>query len=223
MKKTDSMEMPNRIRELRKARGWTLQQLADATGTTKSQIDKLEKGYRRLTVDWMVRIARPLGRDPRDLMIIGFEAVNFTRKDAERKPARDARLALPPPQDDRARDMPLYDGCMPEKFFSAKPIDFVPRPYYVGHTKDAYALYVDGDAMMPRYRPRQLLFVNPYKLPAQGSGVVVIDRKGTMHLREFVRQTPKGVVLREYQPKDREITMAPSDIAAVHVVAGTVE
>lgn len=60
--------MPNRIRFWRQQRGWTLQQLADAAGTTRAQIDKLERGTRRLTVDWMVRLAAPLGCDPRSLM-----------------------------------------------------------------------------------------------------------------------------------------------------------
>lgn len=62
------MTMPNRIRFWRQQKGWTLQQLADAAGTTRAQIDKLERGTRRLTVDWMVRLAAPLGCDPRSLM-----------------------------------------------------------------------------------------------------------------------------------------------------------
>jgi len=64
-------QSPNRIREKRQTLGWSLQQLADASGTSKSQIDKLEKGLRRLTVDWMVRLAKPLGCDPRDLIPVG--------------------------------------------------------------------------------------------------------------------------------------------------------
>lgn len=59
----------NRIREWRQKRGWSLQQLADAIGTSKSQVDKLEKGTRRLTVEWMVRLATPLDCDPRELMV----------------------------------------------------------------------------------------------------------------------------------------------------------
>ncbi|MEJ0062123.1 MAG: helix-turn-helix transcriptional regulator [Alphaproteobacteria bacterium] len=60
---------PNHIRFWRQKRGWTLQQLAEAAGTTKAQVDKLERGSRRLTVDWMVRLAKPLGCDPRALML----------------------------------------------------------------------------------------------------------------------------------------------------------
>ena len=62
------MTLPNRIRFWRQQKGWTLQQLADAAATSRAQIDKLEHGTRCLTVDWMVRLAAPLGCDPRSLM-----------------------------------------------------------------------------------------------------------------------------------------------------------
>jgi transcriptional regulator with XRE-family HTH domain len=46
-----------RVRQLRLARGWSLQQLADRIGASKPQIDKLERGTRRLTQDWGTRLA----------------------------------------------------------------------------------------------------------------------------------------------------------------------
>ena len=66
---------PNSIKVWRLAKGWSLQQLADACGTNKSQINKLEKGERRLTVDWMVRLAKPLGRTPQELLPEAFQTL----------------------------------------------------------------------------------------------------------------------------------------------------
>lgn len=60
--------MRNRIQEQRQAKGWSMQRLADAVGTTKSQIFKLERGDRRLTVEWMEIIARALDCLPADLL-----------------------------------------------------------------------------------------------------------------------------------------------------------
>ena len=60
--------MPNRIRELRLARGLTLEELADAAGTSVQQISRLELGYRRLTDDWMRRLAPVLSCRPAELM-----------------------------------------------------------------------------------------------------------------------------------------------------------
>jgi transcriptional regulator with XRE-family HTH domain len=58
----------NRIRELREQRGLTGEQLAERVGTTQGQIHKLESGKRRLTVEWMQRIAKALNVRPIDLI-----------------------------------------------------------------------------------------------------------------------------------------------------------
>lgn len=60
--------MKNRIAELRKARGLTLKRLAERVGTSDQQISHLEKGRRRLTVEWMERIAMALDCHPFDLL-----------------------------------------------------------------------------------------------------------------------------------------------------------
>src|ERR1700740_2499050 len=60
--------MRNRIRELRQRANLTMQALAERAGTSAPQINKLEKGERKLTVDWMVRLGRALGVDAKGLM-----------------------------------------------------------------------------------------------------------------------------------------------------------
>lgn len=57
----------NRIKELRKKHKLTMQALADKVGTTASQINKLEKGERRLTAEWMYRLAEALDVQPIDI------------------------------------------------------------------------------------------------------------------------------------------------------------
>ena len=60
--------MSNRIKELRKARGWSQQRLADATSTSNQHIGYLERGERGLTVEWMDRIARAMDISPSELL-----------------------------------------------------------------------------------------------------------------------------------------------------------
>ncbi|MFZ2869084.1 helix-turn-helix transcriptional regulator, partial [Zavarzinia sp.] len=60
--------MQNRLAELRRRAGLTQDQLATLADTGRSQIVKLERGERRMTVDWMLRLAKPLGCDPKDLL-----------------------------------------------------------------------------------------------------------------------------------------------------------
>lgn len=53
--------MGNRIRELRKAIGLTQEEVAETVGTSPQQIARLERSQRRLSEDWMRRIAPALG------------------------------------------------------------------------------------------------------------------------------------------------------------------
>lgn len=58
----------NRIRAIRSERKLSTYQLAEMVGTTQSTIHRLETGKRKLTVDWMRRIAQALGVQPEDLI-----------------------------------------------------------------------------------------------------------------------------------------------------------
>jgi len=49
--------MINRIAEVRAQKGLTLTEVAKRAKTTPAQIQKLERGHRRLTVDWMRRLS----------------------------------------------------------------------------------------------------------------------------------------------------------------------
>lgn len=62
--------MTNRIRDIRKAKGLTLADLAAACDppTTAQTIGRLETGMRQLSLGWMNKIAAALGVEPASLM-----------------------------------------------------------------------------------------------------------------------------------------------------------
>ena len=74
-------DVKNRIGHLRNERGWSLADLAKAAGTTKSQIQKLERGDRRLTLDWMERLARGLNVPISDLLPEGEKTSGSSASD----------------------------------------------------------------------------------------------------------------------------------------------
>ncbi|HEX8400497.1 MAG TPA: helix-turn-helix transcriptional regulator [Allosphingosinicella sp.] len=63
-------ELPNRIREIRKAKGraWTLEKLALEVGLSIAYISQLELGKKSLDLDHMIAIARALDVAPGDLL-----------------------------------------------------------------------------------------------------------------------------------------------------------
>ncbi len=62
------IDAPNRIRELRMAAKMSQQALGDAIGVSKVTISDLERGKMRLDLDYMRRLARPLGVLSADLL-----------------------------------------------------------------------------------------------------------------------------------------------------------
>ncbi|MEE4155191.1 MAG: helix-turn-helix transcriptional regulator [Erythrobacter sp.] len=67
--------MINRIREIRRQKGLTLAELAEACDppTTAQTIGRLETGMRNLSLKWMDRIGAALGVDPETLVRSGDE------------------------------------------------------------------------------------------------------------------------------------------------------
>jgi transcriptional regulator with XRE-family HTH domain len=63
-------KLPNKIRELREKAGLSQAKLAQKIHppTSYQQIDRLEKGMRRLTMEWAYTLADALGVHPTELM-----------------------------------------------------------------------------------------------------------------------------------------------------------
>ena len=60
--------MENNIRRLRKAAGWTQQQLADRVGMHLTNMNRIERGKVALTTTTMVQIAEALGVTPTEII-----------------------------------------------------------------------------------------------------------------------------------------------------------
>lgn len=69
--------MRNRIKEIRNKKGFTQQQVADALGTIRGQISKLEKKpYKGLNVLWLGKLAEVLGCHEFDLLLDNFTLID---------------------------------------------------------------------------------------------------------------------------------------------------
>lgn len=91
-----------RIRSLRAARGWSLDELAGRAHLSPSTLSRLETGHRRLAVDHLVTLARALGTTV-DELLAAEEG-----DDVIIRPVRDAAHGatywlLTPPQDPSGR------------------------------------------------------------------------------------------------------------------------
>jgi transcriptional regulator with XRE-family HTH domain len=64
----DDSPLSGRVRELRRRRGWTLDELAERSGVSRSMLSQIERGRANPTVGIAVRIARGLGAPIADLV-----------------------------------------------------------------------------------------------------------------------------------------------------------
>lgn len=99
-------------------------------------------------------------------------------------------------------------------------VTFVRRPQGVAGARDAYALYVNGDSMSPRFDPGDLIYVNPARPAARGDDVVVqlTDHDGmvvTALVKRLVRKGASDVELEQFNPP-RTITIPMHRVRAIH-------
>lgn len=228
-------ELPNRIQEHRLAQGMSLEDVAEAVGSTSSTISKLERGRLRLTSEWMFRLAPVLRVAPRELLPQEAEQI-----EPERIIALDRASALPEPTvapadveipapSNFVRDLPVLgtaggaviqqvDGFRMEH----EVVDYVRRPPALAKQMSAYAIFVVGDSMAPEHNPGDLRFVDPEQRPAIGDTVVVqtkhyADDPGQGYIKKLKRRTPTRIVLQQHNPP--AILEIPTDyVVSVHKV-----
>lgn len=218
--------MGNRIKELRKRAKISQEKLGDAVGTSRSQIVKLERGERRLTQEWMERLAKPLGV-PAAALISADVPGNSDESETItlRKPASQAPQ-LPPraemPMDVEVRGTAA--GAVGEGAFQLEDavIDRVRRPPGIADARDVYALYVVGDSMSPRFEPGELIYVSERRPPRIGDCVVVqvqnAEHDGVQaYLKRMKRRSADGLVLEQFNPPG-EMRLKAANVKAVHRV-----
>ena len=162
--------MINRIREIRKAKGLTLADLAEACDppTTAQTIGRLETGMRNLSIKWMDRIGSALGVDPQVLV----------RSEAQRRAQIVAELGLAEPQ---ALEAPR-EAILPTEIAAAED--------------DAPMLVLEVSASVGEYRPGDMVWLRQIRPEDAGTAINrdclaprsggrftfgrLIDRKGTM-------------------------------------------
>ncbi|MDP6475736.1 MAG: S24 family peptidase [Alphaproteobacteria bacterium] len=106
--------------------------------------------------------------------------------------------------------------------FNGTEIDIVRRPLALIGVDNAFAVYVAGDSMAPRFEPGELLFVHPGRPPQPGDDVLVElhgkdGEPGMCYLKRLVRRAGGKVVLGQFNPV-REIRIDAKKVRAIFKV-----
>jgi len=197
-----------------------------------SAVSRMLKGERQMKPQEVVHIAAFL-RVPQE------EVLRHAVDSTTRAPAGDAprpgrgrppavsstsSTASPSRLMDQSDRIPIRSGARggadQEMFLEDGPIGYTSRPANLGGVRSAYAIYMVGDSMEPRYEPGWLLHVNPFKPPTRGRDVVVYKEGQAVLIKQFVGWEGDTLVLRQLNPPDM-LYIPREQVRECHLVVGT--
>jgi phage repressor protein C with HTH and peptisase S24 domain len=135
-----------------------------------------------------------------------------------------ARSPLPPAGGAQNADViPIRSagrgGADQQMFLADGPIGYTPRPANLAGVRAAYAIYMVGDSMEPRYEAGWLLHINPFKPPVRGRDVVVYKRGDAVLIKQFVGWEGDALVLRQLNPPET-LRIPREEVLECHLVVG---
>jgi phage repressor protein C with HTH and peptisase S24 domain len=217
--------MQHFLKAWREHRGLTQEQLAEAAGTGKMQISRLERAERRLTVDWMIRLAKPLGLEPADLMRAPPEDSTMDGPARQSPPNGAARLSIAAPDLQGSKDLPVYasaQGGPTGMLVTPEPIEWITRPPPLVGVTRGYAVYVVNDSMDPAYCHGDMAYVHPGVPPRRGDDVLiyqVINGEWAAMIKKLAGWNEKSWKVRQYNPA-KEFSLSRQEWPHLNVIVG---
>jgi hypothetical protein len=88
---------------------------------------------------------------------------------------------------------------------------------------NAYAVRVKGDSYQPRYRPGEIVVVEPNAANISGDDVIIRTKGGRKMLKKFLYQRGDEITLGSINDRYSPISISLSEIESMHHVAGGVQ
>lgn len=210
------MEQPgSRIRERRKELGLSQSELARKAGITYQAIQQVEAGGGSkhlvpiaialgVSAEWLQAGEGPKAPAPQP------NKHAFSEASTDRIPVR----GMAECGDD---GWALWNGDI---------VDHVPRPPMLSGAPHAYAVFVVGESMEPRYHPGELAYIHPGKPVGPGDYVLVQAKPRAegdpprAFLKRLVRRSGSKTVLSQYKP-EKTFELRQDQIISIHKVVGS--
>ncbi len=121
--------------------------------------------------------------------------------------------------------IPLYgtaEGGLGSDVSLAQAIDHIERPSLMRAAPSAYAVYVVGESMEPRYYAGEIAYVNPTRPVRKGDFVIVQMLDGddrSAIIKRYISSNDKHVFVEQLNPS-RKMQLPKKIIVGVHFVQG---
>ena len=213
MKATTAKSIGDRVKERRRALGLSQPQLAKKVGgITYQAIQQLEGGggSRHL-----VGIARALG-------------VTAEWLQDGHGPAPSKAAPMRPGSADKLKVLGMAEcGADGWSLWNGDVIDLIDRPAGLVGVPNAYAVYVVGGSMEPRYHPGEVVHIHPGR-PVDVGAYVLVQRRGKQGeaplavIKRLAKRTASKITLEQFNPP-KVFDIKAGDIVSIHRVVGSGE
>lgn len=120
--------------------------------------------------------------------------------------------------------------CGPDgwSLWNGDVIQTTPRPANLAGVPDAYAVYISGDSMVPRYHPGELAHIHPWKPVTVGSYVLVQKKPKAPGeapqavIKRLAKRSGSKIVLEQFNPP-KLFEIKTEEIVSMHRVVGSGE
>jgi phage repressor protein C with HTH and peptisase S24 domain len=199
--------------------GATQADLARHLALAPSAVSRMLRGERQMKLLEAVQTAQFLGVTQDEVLRhAGEESATPPEPGRRGRPPRSSSPTMP-----RQEAMPIRSagrgGGEQRMFLEDGPIGYTPRPANLAGVRDAYAIYMVGDSMQPRYEAGWLLHINPFKPPTRGRDVVVYKKDQAVLIKQFVGWNDDTLVLRQLNPEET-LRIPRGEVAECHLVVG---
>lgn len=103
-----------------------------------------------------------------------------------------------------------------------QPIDWTYRPADLQGVHGAFAVFVTGDSMEPKYKNQDLAYIHPTLPARRGRYVLVETSEHSGFIKQFERWDQDTLVVKQYNPA-KEIRIKRKDVRKVMMVIGSLD
>lgn len=138
----------------------------------------------------------------------------------------DSALQKPSKCFSREKDLPVLGraqgGDKGSMVIEDNPIDWTFRPADLQGVQSAFAVYVTGNSMLPKYKEGDLAYIHPSLSPRKGRYVLVETKEHKGLIKQFIRWDEDALLVKQYNP-DKEIHIPRTDVRQVMLVIGSLD
>lgn len=203
-----------RFRRLRLAAGLSIPQVAELLGITRQAVSMVESGATKsLGGANLVKAAEIFNVTPSELLhgVPSMRSVLIKGVNAICDIPIIGFVIATPDQDGFFDDMDFPTG--------------VGEGYVPWATRDpnAYAVRVKGDSMQPRFRPGEIVVVEPGAATIPGDDVIIRTKAGRKMVKRLLFQRGQELTLGSVNDRHPLVTISLEEIESIHHIAGSVQ